>query len=225
MSPWIFFVLLTLLAFLVAAAALYPLLVAGGRAGRYQFCLLSLGLVLLSLGLYVKLGGYFAQRQYQQTQQLEREAKVTLKKLGSMQAVLERLKQRLAKTPNSAKGWYLLGKLYLGQQDNSAAFSAFSRAHALDNENKTYFIAYAESYFFTHDNQLSQKLVARLQALAERSPSNVAVINLLAINDYNQGRYAQAKQRWESVLPLFADESEDKKALLQMIAKAQKKMQ
>jgi cytochrome c-type biogenesis protein CcmH len=48
--------------------------------------------------------------------------------LGTPQQIIAKLEQHLQQHPDSAEGWYLLGKLYLDQQQMDKAKIAFTKA-------------------------------------------------------------------------------------------------
>jgi cytochrome c-type biogenesis protein CcmH/NrfG len=51
--------------------------------------------------------------------------------LGGIDGAIKRIQDKLAKNPNDAAGWVLLGKLYISKQDKEHAKAAFEKAHAL----------------------------------------------------------------------------------------------
>jgi cytochrome c-type biogenesis protein CcmH len=51
--------------------------------------------------------------------------------LGGIEGAIKRIEEKLAKNPNDASGWVLLGKLYISKQDKEQAKEAFEKAHAL----------------------------------------------------------------------------------------------
>ena len=76
--------------------------------------------------------------------------------------------------------------------------------------------------FFANGRKLSPDDVALLAPILKRDPNNVNAINLLAIDAYLQHHYQTAVSYWERLLLIFPPDSADSKAVLQMIAKAQK---
>lgn len=62
--------------------------------------------------------------------------------LGGIDAIITRMEKTLAAHPNDAKGWFILGKLYLSKQQYQAALDAFTKAHKLapdDTDIKHYY--------------------------------------------------------------------------------------
>lgn len=52
-------------------------------------------------------------------------------KLGGIQGIISRIQLQLKNHPDDAKGWFILGKLYLANQDYAHATSALQKAHQL----------------------------------------------------------------------------------------------
>lgn len=142
--------------------------------------------------------------------------------LKNPEAVVDKLRAYLALHPQSPKGWYLLGKIDMHAGDYERAVDALSKAHAEDSGNIDYTTAYAEALFFSHDRKLMPEAQQLLQQVLQQDTNNIAANNLLAINAYHQGKYKEAIHYWEILIPLFDPQSEDEKALLQMISRAEK---
>lgn len=137
--------------------------------------------------------------------------------------VVDQLQAYLQMHPDSAKGWYLLGKVYLAQNKYPQALVALTKAHEQAANNIDYTTAYVMAVFFTNQKQLTPAAKQLLEQVLQQSPTDVGAINLLAIDAYNQGKYNQAIQYWEKLIPLFDPQSDDERLLLQMISRAQKK--
>lgn len=118
------------LLFLVAATLLcLPILHPNSTRAYKIKVLLPVFIVffLLTWFLYLLVGGAYQVKQYQSfqhAQQLKAE-------LGSVNVIIQKMQQHLKAHPD-AKGWYLLGKLYLSQNQFAEAAIAFKQAQALD---------------------------------------------------------------------------------------------
>jgi cytochrome c-type biogenesis protein CcmH/NrfG len=159
---------------------------------------------------------------YAAHQQQALRVKAELAKIKNPQQVVDQLQTYLHDHPNNPKGWYLLGKVYLTQNNYREALTALTKAHEQAADNIEYSVAYAMAVFFTNQKQLTPATKQLLEQVLLQSPNHVAATNLLAIDAYNQGQYNQAIHYWEKLIPLFDPQSEDEKLLLQMISRAQK---
>lgn len=98
---------------------------------------LVLALVLLfsffSVLLYMMLGGAWQVRTSERLQ----DAQQLRQQFANVEQVIARLKAHLAKKPD-AKGWYLLGRLYLSQGQKEMAKAAFKEALRYEPTNPEY---------------------------------------------------------------------------------------
>lgn len=159
--------------------------------------------------------------------QAKRQAAVVqteIHQLGSVANIIAALQLRLQQTPNSATGWYLLGKLYFSQQQYQNAVDALAKANQIKPNDPKILLQYAESLFFMNNRTVNPPTKFILQQLLQVSPGNVNAINLLALGAYRSGDYQTAIQNWQQLLPQFPQNSADAKNLLAMIAMAQQKL-
>lgn len=55
----------------------------------------------------------------------------TFDELGGVEGAIIRIQQKLTENPNDARGWFILGKLYLSKDDKEHALDAFRKARDL----------------------------------------------------------------------------------------------
>lgn len=134
--------------------------------------------------------------------------------------VIKALQERLKQDPNSAQGWFLLGRIYVSLGAFKEAVRAFAQAEKLDSNNPDILFQYAQALYF-YQHSLKGKPAELLNKLLQIKPQNDLAINLLAIAAYEEGNYQQAIDYWEKILPNYTTDSSDGQALLTAIAKAQ----
>ena len=181
--------------------------------------LLLVALPVLALGLYLHWGSSEQLSLYYQQQHNKQAVDKTLQQLGSPQQVIEQLEMQLQAHPD-AKGWYLLGRLYMSQSLFPQAVEAFAKANQLKPNDTQTLLQYAEAQFLAQHN-LSTQAKALIEKVLAQQPDNAEAANILAIAAYQQGDYQQAIDRWEHLLTRFPAESDDGKKLLEAIARAQ----
>ncbi len=54
-----------------------------------------------------------------------------MNQLGGFAGIVARIKEKLAQNPNDAKGWFILGKLYLANENYADAIDALGKARKL----------------------------------------------------------------------------------------------
>lgn len=208
---------LTALAFLCL-----PLLKSKSNVKLFIFLIVFLPIAALT--------GYLMQASHQLVtekllaDQREGEVKAELAKLGNNENIIKALKQRLQENPDSAEGWYLLGRMYLLTKEYKNAAMAFDKANHLNPNQMEIMLSYAEASFFDHHQTLDAKAEQCVNAVLKIEPSNVNAINLLAINAYQHKKYQQAIDYWRQLLVKFPSNSEDAKILMAMIDEAHRRI-
>ncbi len=168
---------------------------------------LGLGLaLLLSLTVYWLVGGHrgqaaleraeaalpmLSQRLLQQRMPASAEELATLK-LG--------LRQRLASQPDDYRGWLLLGRLALEQQDARTALDALELAYRLSGQQPLVQLPYSQALMLSGRFQEAEAL---LRAWLAREPESAIGWNLLAWSALEQGAREQAMAHWQRVLALL----------------------
>jgi len=184
--------------------------------------ILLIAIPLFAVSLYWHFG---ASRELANYWNLKREAvivKAEMQKIKNVEQLVDQLKAHLQQDPGSAKGWYLLGRLYMGQQHFIQAQTVFNKAYQLEPKNNEYAIAFAEATFFAKNRRLDNQTRELLRQVIQRDPTAISAMNLVAIDAFETKHYHQAIQQWEAMLPLFAVGSPESKMILTMIAKAQR---
>ena len=117
-----------------------------------------------------------------------------------MPKAIESLKAKLAKNPEDADGWLLLGRAYKSVERNNEALDALKKAYALKPDRPDIQIAYAEAMALLTPTRRIEGEPLRLitQALATE-PMNQDGLWLLGMSDYQNGRYAEAIVSWEKI--------------------------
>lgn len=191
------------------------------KPARLVSLLLLVALPIFAIMAYQRIGDSRGLFHYWALKKEANIVKAELKKIKNPQQIINQLKAHLQAYPNSPKGWYLLGRLYLGQELYPLAYNALLKAYQLKPNDAKYQVAFAEAAFFNNKRRLKPHVKAILIDVLKKQPNNVAAINLLAINDYVEKHYQSAVNYWEKLIPMFVAGSKDSKELLNMIAKAQ----
>ena len=137
------------------------------------------------------------------------------------QQLIKRLQEILLQRPTSARGWYLLGRLYVSQGEFPNAVAAFKKANQLQPQQPQIMLQYAESLYFANGQKLSPMAIELLKQVLIKMPNSLDTINLLAMDAYNKHDYPVAIHYWESLLNFLAPTSDDGKTILRAIAEAQ----
>lgn len=179
-------------------------------------------LPILSVYFYSQWGSYSALNasRIHQHQQLELEN--ILKQYPTAEALIQQMEMIMQNQPNSAKGWFLLGRLYMGHGDYGKAVKAFSKANKLNPNEMNIQQQLAEAYFYHDKQSLNSTAKKLLLDVLAKEPQNLLSHHLLALDAYHKGQYQNAIRLWEEILPTVPAQSSTANMLLQLIAKAQK---
>lgn len=118
-------------------------------------------------------------------------------KVDQVGLVIQRFLSYLAAHPEDAKGWYLLGRLYLDQGNLVKAADAFKHSLKHDPKNTEVMAQYAQTLYFLNHQQLTDQSLHLVQIVLSQDPKNSVVLNLLAMDAFSHHRYALAMTYWQ----------------------------
>jgi cytochrome c-type biogenesis protein CcmH len=194
---------------------LYPL-----RQSR-KFCLLLVpAVILLVVMAYWHWGAWRELADYQQQQVQQQRLEALLKSMHGPQGIIKALRAKLAKTPNSARGWFLLGRLYVSQQQWSQACAAFKHAHRLQKDNDTITVHYAQSLWELNQQQFNPHVRFLLKTVLQHNSEQPDALAMLAMDAFQQKNYQLAIDYWQRLLKQVPPQSEQALAIRKAIAKA-----
>ncbi|WP_033135575.1 c-type cytochrome biogenesis protein CcmI [Aeromonas finlandensis] len=164
-------------------------------------------LVVVSLGLYYKLGSWQEVSRWQDASSrlgelsnrilVERDAKVTEQDLLDFTLAL---RTRLKNEPNDYRGWLLLGRLALDGNDPEMANDALERAYTLAPQKSLVAVPYAQALMMTGNEAQADAL---LQAAIAQDPDNIEARSVYAFMALQKEEFQTALERWQAMLPLM----------------------
>lgn len=223
MSSYVLLGCFLILSIIAASIVVYPL---RKSQGNIMFTLL-LALVLLALPLlgYHYWGSGADWDNYQQQLAKQEQVQDLLKSVqGSPQALIAKLKARLAQQPESARGWYLLGRLYASQEDWQQAHDAYAKAHKLAPTNEQTTINYAQSLWQLNHQQFNDEIRGLFESVLQKNANQPDALAMLAMDAFLGHAYQYAIDYWQRLLNIIPPQSEDALAIRKAIVKAQQRM-
>ncbi|MGL5089703.1 MAG: c-type cytochrome biogenesis protein CcmI [Aeromonas sobria] len=164
-------------------------------------------LVVVSLGLYYKLGSWQEVSRWQDASSrlgelsnrilVERDAQVTEQDLLDFTLAL---RTRLKAEPNDYRGWLLLGRMALDSNDPEMASEALERAYTLAPQKSLVAVPYAQALMMTGDEAQADAL---LQAAIAQDPDNIEARSVYAFMALQKEDFQTALTRWQLMLPLM----------------------
>lgn len=202
----------------------FVILFAAGRklANKGWYVLVLLLLLLLPFLAYLKMGNWTALQNYTDEQSRLATAKALLSKIHSPQQLIDKLKVQLERNPNSARGWFLLGRIYASLQDWSQAEASFKKAYQLDHQDEAILINYAESLWQNNQQKWNENIRGLYQKALRQNPEQPDALTMLAMDAYLNHQYLDAIRYWKQLLKLLPEHSEDARIIQKAISKAEK---
>jgi cytochrome c-type biogenesis protein CcmI len=164
-------------------------------------------LVVVSLGLYYKMGAWQEVQRWQDASSrlgelsnrilVERDAQVTEQDLLDFMLAL---RTRLKDEPNDYRGWLLLGRLSLDGNDPDMAREALERAYDLAPQKAMVAVPYAQALMMTGDDAQADQLLRSAIAL---DPANIEARSVYAFMALQKEDFKTALMRWREMLPLM----------------------
>jgi cytochrome c-type biogenesis protein CcmH/NrfG len=187
---------------------------------RLLFKLLFSGLIsILAIGSYWQLSGKHY-RAHQLAENKKAELTKALKQYKDPDEIIEKMKAHLVSDPTSAKGWYLLGRLYSSKKQYQSAMEAYTHAYQLDKTNRDYAFQYLALKNYLEPLDANGKLDKLADSLEKRFPKDIEILNFIAQKAYRAKHYQKAIVHWQKIIPLVPEGSEDYKWLLSTIEQA-----
>lgn len=218
MSKYVFLWFIGLV-FFATLLAIYPL-----RAVRRKVVFLGFLAVIpiLIAFAYAHWGAWSDWQAYAVKMAREAKAKEWLARVKSPDEIISRMKERLRQQPKSAKGWYLLGRLYAAQGQWPLARDAFFKAHKLRVNNESYTLNYAQSLWELNQQQFNEPIRSLYKSVLQMHPNQPDALLMLARDAYTEKKYDKAIAYWQTLLSMVSPQSKEAKALRKAIAKAEK---
>lgn len=139
----------------------------------------------------------------------------------ALEDATRKLAERLAKEPDDARGWLLLGQAYKTMQRFPEARDALANANRLAPDEPDTMVEYAESLALASDDRrLAGEALALLDRALAADPAHQRGLWLRGIAMLQDERYADAVAVWEKLLEQLPPGSEVAESVVQQIAQA-----
>ena len=203
-STYLSFAALALLMLGLALAPLLRLLWAPGATGdrRLAYALL-IALPLASGGLYALNGTPTL---------LQAQARGVDPARHDVDAMVAALAAKLARNPQDAEGWYVLGRSYLDLEKFSEALAALAEAMRQAPNNARMVAAYAEALAMSRGNELEGepgRLIARALQLDPLEPKALELAGLAAYQAHDYAQAARYLRQLEQRLAVGSEQREE----------------
>ncbi len=184
------------------------------RLGRAVPLLAALLVPLLGYGLYLHWG---ASDKVELARQFGEQPR-------SLEEMTVRLERAVEAQPDSAEGWYFLGRTYMNQERPADAAKAFARVIELAGRQPELLGQWAQAQYFAGNRQWTKELQALTDEALRADPQEVTSLGLLGIAAYEEARFQDAIGFWERLVATLPEEDPSRDAIKGGIARAREQL-
>lgn len=184
------------------------------RLGRALPLLAALLVPALGLGLYAHWGS-------SDKVQLAREMREQPRTIEEMTARLEKAVQA---QPDSAEGWYFLGRTYMAQERPVDAAKAYERAVQIAGRQPELLGQWAQALYFASQKRFTPEVQALTEDALKADPNEVTSLGLLGIAGFEEGRFKDAVGYWERLIAVLPQDDPSRAALQGGIDRARERL-
>jgi cytochrome c-type biogenesis protein CcmH len=137
-----------------------------------------------------------------------------------LEAMVERLAEKLKQEPDNLEGWVMLARSYKHFGRFEEAARAYGRVVARAEPNASLLADYADTLAVAQGRKLQgepEKLIAKA---LELDPKHLKALALAGSAEFEKKNYAAAAEYWQRMLPLVPPDSEQAKAVNANVAEA-----
>ncbi len=195
------------------------------QPGKWIVWFFAIMVPVLSIGLYLKLGEYrvIENPVLAEVDKTQRASNTSNPQDMSIEAMLDRVKQRLRDNPEDAEGWFILGRTLMSMQQIDEAVTAFQRTYELVGDEPGVMFTLADALALQNKGILAGKpfeLVKRGLEISPRDPTGLWLAGLAA---EQRKEYRLAHEYWRSMLPLISEDVESSTEIRRLMAILEKR--
>jgi cytochrome c-type biogenesis protein CcmH len=138
-----------------------------------------------------------------------------------MEQMVERLAERLKKTPQDADGWHMLARSYVSFGRLPEAAQAYDRASSLSPKDPQLLADYADTLAMINGRSLEGRPLQLVNEALKLDPAHPKSLALSGTAAFNRGDFAAALTVWQKLLASLPPDSEQARSLATSIAQAQ----
>ena len=180
---------------------------AGTASRRWPVVAVGVLVPLLAIGLYLPLGGLHLLDQPPEA----------ARNTASIETMVSKLAERLARNPDDGKGWMMLGRSYLVLKRYPEAGLAYAKAYELLGDDPELLTAYAEVLAITNNEDLRGKPTELINKALAKQPDHPQALWLAGHAANQRGDRAAALKYWQHLLALLPSESQDARTVRRVI--------
>lgn len=199
--------------------------VQSNKTGNWIFIPSVVILLVVSIGLYVKLG---AENELAITQMLQASNQAGFTREDAIE-LIERLQVQIQQTPEDIEMWYLYGRLNFDMGNFDQAVVGFTQSLQLlpidaKQDQAVAMAQLAQAQFFANERRLDAATESLLRDVLAINPNDETSLGLLGVASYDSGRYVDAVNYWQRLVNMMPVSNPNAAAIQGGINKALEKM-
>ena len=141
-----------------------------------------------------------------------------------VEAMVDKLAERLKTTPDDVQGWTMLARSYTVLRRFGEAIPAYARAAELDPNNAGLLADYADAVAATQQTANNPRSMALIERALNADPKHFKALALAGSAAFDRGEYAVAISQWQKIAVQLPPDSELAPRVQAMIADARAKL-
>jgi cytochrome c-type biogenesis protein CcmH len=142
----------------------------------------------------------------------------------TIEGMTARLEASVKADPQSAEGWYFLGRTYMAQERAADAAIAFGRVVEIGGREPELLGQWAQALYFAGDKQWTERLQALTDEALKADPAEVTSLGLLGIAAYEEERFEDAIGFWERLVAVLPEQDPSRQAIQGGITRASERL-
>jgi cytochrome c-type biogenesis protein CcmH len=142
----------------------------------------------------------------------------------SIEEMTTRLELAVKAQPDSAEGWYFLGRSYMAQSRPEDAAKAFSRSVELAGRQPELLGQWAQALYFAGGKQWNASIQSLADEALKNDPDEVTSLGLLGISAFEGKRFQDAINYWERLVEVLPAQDPSREALRGGIQRAREQL-
>ena len=137
-----------------------------------------------------------------------------------MRDIVVRIREQLQKTPEDARGWFMLGRAYLSLGEYQQAATALRKSVSIDDSDIDARIRLADAIALSQQGSLAGEPMELLKSALQEHPDHVQGLWLYGMAQNEGGDSQAAVATWNRLLPLLHDDPQSTAEVQQLIRNA-----
>lgn len=160
-----------------------------GKVRGWAWLIAGLAVPLAATGLYLGLGEPDAALLAEAPRAMGLDPGKDRIELDGWRALLGK---RVQVRPDEAGSWFLLGHIYMTDQDYAAAAAAFAKVHDLLGDEAGIDVSWLQARYLAADGRLDAEGAALAERILARTPNQSTALEILALDAYGQADFPAA---------------------------------